>query len=74
MKTIALLGLVVAILPFLGIPVFWKTIIFVILGLVIFGRSFSYRGEINSKSDNREKSQGRVFIENCDCDYPNEEK
>ena len=71
MKTIAILGLLVTALPFLGIPVFYKTIIFVIIGLAIFGQSFSYRKHINSSLNNRDKSRNSVFVEN---DHPNEEK
>lgn len=40
MKSIAILGLVVAIIPFLGIPGSWKTVLFFVIGLTIFTKAF----------------------------------
>lgn len=67
MKITAILGLFVAILPFLGIPIFWKTIIFVILGITIFGQSFCRRKNIGSVSNDSQTARNNVFVENDDC-------
>jgi len=40
MKTIIISGLIVAITPFLGLPLSWKTFIFVGLGLLIAVKAF----------------------------------
>ena len=42
MKTIYLSGIAVIITPFLGIPYFWKTLLLVILGLLIFAKGYFY--------------------------------
>ena len=42
MKTIYISGIVVAIIPFLGIPSSWKSVLLVALGTIIFVKGYSY--------------------------------
>ena len=42
MKSIFIVGLIIAIVPFLGFPGSWETALFVILGLYVFGRAFYF--------------------------------
>ncbi|MFH1401998.1 MAG: hypothetical protein ABIG87_00010 [Patescibacteria group bacterium] len=66
MKTIASLGVSVAIIPFLGIPVAWKTVIFVIIGITILSKALIYKNKNKSASDSREEPKNNVYVENGD--------
>ena len=55
MKLLYSLGIVVAIIPFLGVPSSWKTVVFFVIGITIFMKAYSiYRHDsvkkINSNS------------------------
>lgn len=55
MKTIAILSALIIITPFLGVPNSWKTTLIVVLGLVIFFKSFySYRMNKMEKTDDKD--------------------
>lgn len=57
-KAILTLSLVVILLPFLGLPDSWKTVLFVILGLAI--AAMAYRDEIMSFFSVSTPAQGRI--------------
>ncbi|MCK5021982.1 MAG: hypothetical protein KAR54_01905 [Candidatus Pacebacteria bacterium] len=67
MKIIALLALVVIITPFLGIPVFWKTIVFVVSGTIILIKTLKNSNSLNKKLDFKE-IEDSVYTESGD-DY-----
>lgn len=59
--TVIVLGLLVAAVPFLGIPGSWKTLVFVLAGLGLAGAGFLLRGEALSRG----MGHGRKhFVEN----------
>lgn len=61
-------GIVIIILPFLGLPSLWKTILFALIGLWLCFSSFSAqrRKQKNARSVGRKKedSSGMAFMEN----------
>ena len=64
---ILILGLVVVATPFLGLPSSWKTVIFVVLGLVIASLAFLLRGDLPLPGSGRYTGEGRktdTFAEN----------
>ena len=65
MKKVAILGLLVAITPFLGFPGSWENIIFVILGLAILAQSlYSSKGINLPVNKEKQKLQNNVYVEN----------
>ncbi|MBU4480327.1 hypothetical protein KKG48_02710 [Patescibacteria group bacterium] len=58
MKLISYLGIVVAVIPFLGIPNSWKTVFFVVVGLTIFSQAYLL------KLRSRKKDSNIVFTQN----------
>ena len=62
MKNFLTAGILVVIIPLLGIPVLWKTYFLVTVGLYIIYQTFVYKKEVNQ--DSREKDSERVFVEN----------
>jgi hypothetical protein len=64
-KTLFIIGLWVIVLPFLGFPGSWKTILFVLTGLALVYLSYLFYMEVKArlaKSDNQTKS----FIDNIE--------
>ena len=66
------LGLFVAVVPYLGIPGSWKTIIFVVAGLLVAFIGFLMRGETLSQSSTRMRkaprarsNESRPFVESA---------
>jgi hypothetical protein len=68
MKKIAILGLLVLIMPFLGFPVDWENIIYTILGSLILVLTV-YSSVRKSLFVNKpeEKSSNNTYMENGDC-------
>lgn len=68
--TVILLGLLVAITPYLGIPGFWKTVVLVLAGLGIAGTGFLLRGEVIGRGHagdvprRGEHGREKTFVEN----------
>lgn len=53
MKLIYSLGLVVALIPFLGVPDAWKTTLFFVIGITIFTKAYLiHRNNNKLKEDN----------------------
>lgn len=60
--TVIALGVFVAVVPYLGIPGLWKTVLFVLAGLGLAGVGFLLRGEALA----REAGHGHDhFVENA---------
>jgi hypothetical protein len=59
--TVILLGLLIVITPYLGIPGSWKTVIFVLGGLCLAAVGFLLRGEALSRGATRHSGH---FVEN----------
>ncbi len=70
-RTIIVLGILVAIMPFLGFPIFWRKIFFLFSGIII--AVFAYKwdkemqllntareAELTSFKDNRELHQNKI--------------
>lgn len=64
--TLIVLGLFVAILPFLGIFTSWKTPLFVLAGLGVMLLGFLLRGEVIMQSAPRERTENHPFVESGD--------
>lgn len=64
MKKIIVLAFLIMIIPFLGIPTSWKTILLVLFSsLIIFNTLFQ---NTKNKSDSREEKKENVYEENED--------
>lgn len=59
--TVIVLGVLVVITPYLGIPGSWKTVILVLAGLAIAGAGFLLRGEALARGAGRGRGH---FVEN----------
>ncbi len=75
MKKVAILGLLVTIMPFLGFPNSWDKIIYIVLGLLIFVQSLYFSRKISFITDNKqeEKLQSNIYVENGDCSSEDKE-
>lgn len=66
--SILVLGLVVAVTPFLGIPISWRNVVFVASGLAITILALSFRNNsisfLNTESGHGRKTD--MFVENGD--------
>ena len=62
---IILLGLLVALMPYLGFPGSWKSVFSIVIGIVIAGIAFIVRQERlwKEREDMRERHTG-TFVEN----------
>ena len=60
--TVIVLGLLVVVLPHLGIPGTWRTALLLVLGLVVAGVGFLLRGEALSRGSGVGKHS--PFVEN----------
>jgi len=75
-------GIWVAVIPYLGIPGSWRTILTMLTGLVIVSLGFFLRAEVLSRGSHR--SRHHLFVENlpagqassanADSQYANEHK
>ena len=65
MKKFLIAGLMVIIVPLLGIPMSWKTGLLFLTGLFIIWHSFTYKKK-NNKEEKEENEDGfdKVYIEN----------
>lgn len=62
MRKFLVLGLIVVIIPLLGIPLTWKTILLILTGLFIIFSSITYKKKNHKNS--REEEVEKVFVEN----------
>lgn len=70
-KTLFFIGLLIALVPFFGLPIFWKNVVVVLLGIWVAGIStwafieaLSEGGAIEPETPLQRKSQGkRLLIE-----------
>ncbi len=60
---VIVLGLLVVVLPHLGLPGAWKTILFVVLGVAIAALGFLLRGEALSRGSGS-VANSQHFVEN----------
>lgn len=63
-RLLLITGIWVAILPYLGFPIFWKSILFSITGLVI-----AYFGYVSYR-DHKKKEAGNQTFENFSENHP----
>ena len=66
-RTLLIVGIWVAILPFLGFPNTWRSVLFVITGIMLVYLAYLFRLEAKvriAKVDTRAKS----FVDNIDSD------
>ena len=62
--TIIVLGLWVAVMPFLGFPGFWEMVIFVISGLAIAAITFMLRREVGNADGETTNTVPDVYTQN----------
>jgi len=62
--SIIILGLVVVVTPFLGVPTSWKNVIFVVAGLVITGLAYLLRMRANDTIHHMDEKRTETFVEN----------
>jgi len=62
-KTLFIIGLWVAILPFLGFPVFWRNILFLITGLAIIYLAYLFYLEVKVRLS-KDINHNKPFIDN----------
>jgi hypothetical protein len=65
-RTLLLLGIWVAILPYLGFPYSWKNILFTITGLFLIFLAYSFYLEYKIKTKDRKNEVFDNFSENKD--------
>ena len=58
---VVLLGVVVVVVPYLGIPISWRTVLIILAGFAITGMGFLLRGEALSRGS--AKTEHNPFIE-----------
>ncbi len=61
---VILLGLVIIVTPFLGIPGSWKTAVIVIAGLGVMLLGFLLRGQLLTRSGHTASPESHPFVEN----------
>lgn len=62
--SIIILGLVVVITPFLGIPTSWKNVVFVVIGLTISVFAYLLQKDMNNGGYARAEKRTEIFVEN----------
>ena len=62
--SIIILGLVVVITPFLGIPTSWKNVVFVVIGLTISVFAYLLQKDMNNDGHARVEKRTEIFVEN----------
>jgi len=63
-KTLFIIGLWVIVLPFLGFPGLWKTIIFILTGLILIYLGYLFYMEAKNRLAKIEENQTKLFIDN----------
>ena len=69
MKKVAILGLLIIVIPFLGFPNTWDNVIYTILGFIIFVQSLYFSKKINLSPTGKQqekKLQSNIYVENGD--------
>jgi len=64
-KTLFIIGLWVAILPFLGFPINWRNILFVITGIAIMYLAYLFYLEVKVRLD-KDVSNSKTFVDNIE--------
>ncbi len=64
------LGILVVLMPYLGVPSSWKTVLLVVSGIVVVLLGFFLRTEALSRSGKH--SRHRPFVENSSSPMPHE--
>lgn len=59
---VIVLGIWIIAVPYLGVPSSWKTVLFVLTGIVLAGVGFLLRGEAISRGDTRTRNY--PFVDN----------
>ncbi len=72
-KALFILGLFIAILSYLGLPLIWKNILFSISGVLIIYLSYLFYIESRARILRR-TNQSKTFIDNVDSVNKNEEE
>ena len=62
--SIIILGLVVVITPFLGIPTSWKNVVFVVVGLTISVFAYLLQKDMSNGGYARVEKRTDIFVEN----------
>jgi len=62
-KTLLIIGVWVSILSFLGFPIFWRKILFLITGLAIIYLAYLFYLEFKNRRE-KDKSHSKTFIDN----------
>ena len=62
-KTLLIIGIWVAVLPFLGFPDTWRKILFVISGLMLVYLAYLYYEQVKSLIS-RDENTSKTFIDN----------
>ena len=69
---IMLLGVFVAVLPFLGVPNNWDSVLLLIAGVIIIMLGITVRRRMNHKSPRSNPEPPRTFAENASLDATHE--
>lgn len=67
-KTLFIIGLWVIVLPFLGFPGLWKTILFILTGLTLIYLGYLFYMEAKNRLIKIEENQGKLFVDNINED------
>ena len=62
-KTLLIIGLLVTILSFLGFPIMWRKILFLIIGLAIMYLAYLFYLEVKARSS-VDANHSKTFIDN----------
>jgi len=61
-RTLLIIGLLVAVMPFLGFPNSWRKVFFVILGFAIVYLAYLFYKQVKARQPNT--NQSRTFVDN----------
>ncbi len=66
MKRFLIAGIIVVLVPLLGIPIFWKTWLLVLIGLYIIFNAITYskKSDQDSRKEDLKVDIDKVFVEN----------
>ncbi len=62
-RTLLILGIFVAVLPFLGFPNSWRKLFFVIVGFAIIYISYLFYKQVKARQSNT-SNQSKTFVDN----------
>jgi hypothetical protein len=62
-KTLLIIGLWVSILSFLGFPIFWRKILFLITGLAIMYLAYLFYLEVKNRRA-KDENHSNIFVDN----------